>query len=888
VPEGGDARRRAERVVAFTRAAGRSEAAPVEVGPGEARSEFESESRARAAGALEDLLVHHLLAHHGGSSFLPLPSARAGVQAAWEVLATLRESWASLPGVPGPGEAALEVAGRLLGGLYQLGWDEAVLELWRARLEHAGGGARAGERAFRERLAKIPARGRGSRTFAELLAGLAASLLDRGALRDVKALFEEYRGESFLQDDCALRRLRSWTRLLDGDLAGAASARAGDTAREEPLPRALVELHDDWPAARPLLGRCEPTRLAQAPADATPHGAPLRSRADLGASVLAVFAFGPGRGVETLHVDAAPALRARLERWLREREGACCVRTQPEHALVIEARPQRRHGPGPPSSLGRRACAVALTPVLDEEGEVAGWLHFEFEHHLVPERARLARVAASWQLPILRRAGSFSARGLQRSDRVSEARAGVESWAPPNAAARLGLELEGAAGRLGSEVFRALVESMGLKLRQRRWWAFSHGRGETRFVAGGGEGLEGALETPGGARGLDRCLATGGVVAFEGPDLRLSIHAESASGFVLPLCEGGRVVALFAMESSRRRDFKSLDLDGLARQAAEFALPLTMARFRAWHLEQFGFDLFFDTAQPAFREFSQRVFVAARSHSPLVLSGPVGAGKGVIARWVHWCAGGDQHGLEVFQAEFDGGDEERTRQLVERLRLPRGRHQIDGVAYLSPELQEELLRALEGPGVRTGSRPIVTTTTSLADCVERGRLRSDLAARLDRFQVFVPGLADRRRDVPGLARFFAARFAAEEGCVPPRFDDAALALLWRQAWRGNLRELEALVFKLVVLHPGEEIGPPALRAMARRFKLSLADRLPRRRPRRSDLVQAVRSTLTSTGRCNKRRAAAYLGWDPDTLVARLREAGLDLERLAEEPDSWVG
>jgi two-component system nitrogen regulation response regulator NtrX len=890
VPEGGARRAQAERVVAFTRATARL-GAHSHPGPVEAEREFEDAGRVRAVGMLENLLVHHLRAACDGRSFLPLPPARSGVQAAWDELASLRESTPSLPGVPEPGETALAVSARLLEGLYRLGSDEADLGLWLARLEHARAGAWAGERVFRERLASTPARGQGSRTFPAALGGLIACLLDRGAVREACALLEEHRALGCLASDVHLRRMQLWTRLLVGDLSGAEALRDEGDLRLE-LPQPLVELRSDWPEVAAILDGREISGQARGLGAFPATGAPQDSRNASGASLLAVFAFGPGRAVELLHLDVAPGLRSQVEPWLRDRDGACSVRSRPEHALVIEASARRLHaGCGAterlPSALGRHARSLVLSPVLDEEGEVAGWVHLEFEHHLVPERARLEQLADSWRLRILRRTDDVGRQANYRSDRVGESRPEFGGWVVPGAAQRLELTLEQPAGDLCAQAFGALARASGLKLRQRRWWGFVHACGQTRFVASGGGSLGDVLAEPGGARGLDRCLATGGVVAFDEPDAHLAIHAHSCSGTVLPLMDGGRVTGLFAVESSRRRDFRSPGTDQLAELADSFALSLSLARFRGWHLERHGFDLFFDSGQPAMREFSERVGAAARSRSPLVLSGPCGAGKRVVARWVQWCSG--QGELEVFHGELDGADEERRRELEECLLTRRQTLLIGDVAALPPELQEAVLRSLEvSPKGGLRAQLIVTTSSSLEQEVERGALRPDLAERLNRFQLFVPGLADRRADIPGLARFFAARFAAEEGCVAPQLDADALALLWRQRWPGNLRELEALMYKLVLLHPGEEVGSEVLRSLAKRFKLELRERIPSLRPRRRDLVQALRSTLTSTGRSNKSRAAACLGWDPDTLVARLKGAGLEPEAVVGEEDSWVG
>jgi len=892
VPEGGELLERAKCVAEFARELGGAAERVAAPDLGRVQREYDREAHTRAGGAIEDLLVHHLEALHAGMSFASFDRARSGVQAAWGVLADHREAVGELPGVPEPGEGPLAVAGRLLGGLYRLDWDEARLELWRARLEHARGGPRAGERAFRERLASVGASDVGGRVHDCLLAGLVESQLDRGGLRDAELVIEEH--AALASDNSRLRRLSIWIRLLRDDLAGALELQGAEPAWDGVLPHALVELREDWKEALPVLeGRAHRSAPGCFPRVESNDAPP--SRADFGAALLAVFAFGPGRSVETLSVEHAPALRPRLDRWLSEREGACCVRTLPEHALVIEAQTLRRHGQNLPSALGRGARALALVPILDEIGEVAGWVHLETEHHLLPARVQLDALAQSWRLPILRRGHGAHAVDWPASDRVREALSPAEGWDSSGASLRLDVSLAEPARALCAETFEALVQALGVKLSQRRWWGFTLREGETEFVASGGEGLGDAQEATGGARAIERSLATGGIVRFDEPDERLYLNRSSASGFVLPLVERGGVQALFVLESSRRRDFRAEDVERHGALAAHFCLPLAIARFRAWHIERFGFDLYFDTSLEAFREFADQIHAAAGSASPVVLSGPGGAGKMVLARWLHWSGGQSGANIEVFHCGLDPAEEEARVHFAATLRgATRGTLILDDVQSLVPELQEELLVYLEGPeGQATGAgdgasraRLVATTPRSLADSVERGDLRADLAARLDRLQIFTPALADRRREIPGLTRFLAGRFAAEEGMRPPIFGDDALALLWRQPWQGNLRDLEALVFKLSLLHPGEEVGAQEIRAVARRFKSELLAKLPPRRPRRSDLVAALRTTMKSTGRFNKRRAALYLGWDPDTLAARLSEAELDESALAAEAETW--
>jgi DNA-binding NtrC family response regulator len=150
-----------------------------------------------------------------------------------------------------------------------------------------------------------------------------------------------------------------------------------------------------------------------------------------------------------------------------------------------------------------------------------------------------------------------------------------------------------------------------------------------------------------------------------------------------------------------------------------------------------------------------------------------------------------------------------------------------------------------------------------------------LARHLDPIRFDIPALRARRSEILPLARTLLERIAREEGLRVPVLEDDALAFLWRQDWEGNLCELEGALRRALLFAPGAALGSGSLEQLATRFGQRIVRRLPSRHPLRSDLMSALRSTLLGTGRVNKTRAATYLGWDPDTLVARLADLGID-------------
>lgn len=860
-----------------------------------ARRELDRHGRAQIDQALRELLRQHLEAAVPADSCAWFGEPGAGWSAAWSALEEQRASEPELPSVPAPGETALEVAERLLACFEAARGTGGEAGLWRARWTQLAHGPRAAEPLFRAAHAAALA-GQDVALARSALAGTCECLLERGAVREARQLLLESLPRCGVS--ARLRVLLAWTRVVLDDAAGARSALVGVKPWTGPLPRSLAELRErrrEWVPV--LAGRARPLPRAPRPSET----APWRDRATVGASVLAVFVFERGAGARNVWIDAAPALRSAVAEWLADGEEAAAVPGTWAHRVVVAARgvvEHRADGLALASVLGGvETRAVFVEPVLDDDGEVAGWLHAEFEHHLVPSAVRRAELAATWREAVLR--GTPLARhpsGALRTSSGARSPGALEPDAEPGAAACAILR----------PACEELVDALGLKTAQRLWWVFE-ARGldasELSACAHGGQGqgfkradvpasqddaARLADRHAGGGRrkALERALSAGGPISFDAPDERLSIHAHAGSGVVLVLRVFGRVVGLLAIESSRRRDFTAGDLERLQAVCDARALRFRVAQFRSWHALRFGHDVVFDAERGDFRAFAERLVLAARSSSAVVISGARGCGKQVLARWLHFEGPAPEHPLRVVGCRGIEGAR-AARALVDP---GPGTVVVEELELAAPAVQEELARQLESEDrllrgderhadVRK-ARLVVALPARLEQLAAEGRLRADLAQSLDRVQLSVPSLRDRREDILPLVECLAQRFAVEEGARVPSFGEASLALLWRQSWDGNVRELENLVYKLVVfsaqLGPGRPraLEPDDVLTIARQNGLELLRRLPSRHPRRSDLIAALRVSRTRRGRINKTRAALFLGWDPDTLVSRMSESGI--------------
>jgi transcriptional regulator with AAA-type ATPase domain len=232
---------------------------------------------------------------------------------------------------------------------------------------------------------------------------------------------------------------------------------------------------------------------------------------------------------------------------------------------------------------------------------------------------------------------------------------------------------------------------------------------------------------------------------------------------------------------------------------------------------------------PAFRRLLRVVARIAPTEHPLLLHGPTGCGKEVIAQLIH------ESGTRAGEPFVDINCSAIPEQLVESELFghvrgaftgasadkcghfhlaARGTLFLDEIGELPLSLQPKLLRVLETRTFRpvgaSQNRPftgriIAATHRNLPDLVREGRFREDLYYRLAVFLVDVPGLDQRQDDIAPLARHFAAQLPG-----PLRFSQAALAMLRHHAWPGNVRELRNLINRIAVLTDTPEIDADVL------------------------------------------------------------------------------
>ena len=234
---------------------------------------------------------------------------------------------------------------------------------------------------------------------------------------------------------------------------------------------------------------------------------------------------------------------------------------------------------------------------------------------------------------------------------------------------------------------------------------------------------------------------------------------------------------------------------------------------------------------PAMKQVLRLGQRAASSNIPILILGESGVGKEVIARCIQGasersgrpfvtvnCGAIPENLVESIlfgheKGAFTGAVSKSPGKFVE---ADGGTLFLDEVGELPLDMQVKLLRALqEGEVDAVGSRRptkvdvriISATNKDLAQLVEEGRFREDLFYRLNVFPVDMPPLRDRKDDIPALTQHFIRRFNASEGTKVTGASRNTMALLNAFDWPGNVRQLENMIFRAVVLCEGDELQP---------------------------------------------------------------------------------
>jgi two-component system nitrogen regulation response regulator NtrX len=314
---------------------------------------------------------------------------------------------------------------------------------------------------------------------------------------------------------------------------------------------------------------------------------------------------------------------------------------------------------------------------------------------------------------------------------------------------------------------------------------------------------------------------------------------------------------------------------------------------------------------PAAQQLRQMIARVAPANSRVLISGPSGSGKETTARLIHAASARSRNAfiaisaagmtparmdLELFGEE---GDDERSRKIGVFERAHGGTLYIDDVADMPRESQGRILRVLVDQSFRrvggatdveVDVRVISSTSRDLREEIAAGRFREDLFHRLNVVPIRVPGLAERREDIPELISFCLERLSKASGLPNRRLSEDALATLQVQPWPGNIRQLRNVVERILILAGGDPSTPITAAmlppdASASPIAAGLAAEriiaLPLRDARELFEREYLNAQIVRFGG-NISRTAGFIGMERSALHRKLKSLGFGAVKSEEE------
>ncbi len=307
-------------------------------------------------------------------------------------------------------------------------------------------------------------------------------------------------------------------------------------------------------------------------------------------------------------------------------------------------------------------------------------------------------------------------------------------------------------------------------------------------------------------------------------------------------------------------------------------------------------------AKPSFIEihskaYKQVLFVAnkvARFDSTVLITGETGAGKEVLAKYIHQLSPRSKQTFvavncgalpesllesELFghkAGSFTGAVKDRVG-LFEK--ADKGTIFLDEIGDISEAMQLKILRVLqereimrvgESTARKVDIRIIAATNKDLQDMIAHGRFREDLYYRLSVMELRVPALRERKEDILPLTRFFIDRMSRKLHIRNLHIDSSCIDYLQDYGWPGNVRELENVIERAAILSPDgnilpQHLPPPLVNTSKKSF-----DAVLHANPSLDDMEQAYIERILNLTGGNKSKAARILRIDVSTLWRKLK------------------
>ncbi len=302
------------------------------------------------------------------------------------------------------------------------------------------------------------------------------------------------------------------------------------------------------------------------------------------------------------------------------------------------------------------------------------------------------------------------------------------------------------------------------------------------------------------------------------------------------------------------------------------------------------------------RRALQNVETVARTGSNVLIYGETGTGKELIARAIHNLSPRRERTMVrvncaaiptgLLESEMFGHEKGAFTGAIER-RIGRFETAHQGTIFLDEiediplDLQPKLLRVLQeqeferlgsSRTIRVDARVVAATNVDLGRMVAEKKFRSDLYYRLNVFPISLPPLRERPEDIPMLAHFFARKFSQQMKKPIEKIPAEAMAALTSYSWPGNIRELQNLIERAVILSRGRALEIPLAELDSEGPETAeLAKTSKLKDVEREHIMRALRESNWVIG--GPSGAASRLGLNRTTLNHRMRKLGITRPRL---------
>ncbi len=404
---------------------------------------------------------------------------------------------------------------------------------------------------------------------------------------------------------------------------------------------------------------------------------------------------------------------------------------------------------------------------------------------------------------------------------------------------------------------------------------------------------------------------------YSNPSFRRFVELGAKSACVVPLIARDRAIGTLALGRVTDDDWPPEDVELLVQVASQIAMTVEnslafrqlaeskerLATEKLYLEEEIRLDQNIGNmvgAGPGFQAVLKSIQTVAPTDATVLILGETGTGKELVARAIHELSGRSKGSFvkvncaaipaSLLESELFGHEKGSftgaVAQKIGRFELAHhGTLFLDEIGEMPLELQPKLLRAIQDQEfervggnrtIQTNVRFVAATNRDLKAMVEDNKFRADLYYRLHVFPLHVPSLRERREDIPLLTRYFVQKHAHRMGRNIDTIPTSVLAALTSYDWPGNIRELQNVLERSVILTNGGGLQVPITELIGNACPTPLNGRLSADSPsaERTRILRALEEARGQVG--GPDGAAARLGLKRTTLQSRMRK--LNIER----------